>query len=121
MAKGKKQVCPPVEDEDDSEVERVSREDERGRTVLAMVGNAIQVGQKLPLEWHPVTKIPIGTYRSTFATYIGVIARERVCITYTSWKEVPKELRDELYELIKVKHICIQLVPLKNFIQKIAC
>ena len=107
MASKKKQVCPPAEDEDDSEVERVRRDDERDRTVLAMVGNTIQVGTKISLEWHPIFKISIGTYRSTFFTYIGVITWERVCITYSTWKEVPKKLCDELYELIKVKHIYI--------------
>uniref|UniRef100_A0A803MTC6 DUF8039 domain-containing protein n=1 Tax=Chenopodium quinoa TaxID=63459 RepID=A0A803MTC6_CHEQI len=79
MARNKKQVHQPEgnEDEDNSDVERLSREYERGRTVLAAVGKAIQNGTKIPLEWDPITKLPCGEHRLTFSGYIGVIVRER--------------------------------------------
>lgn len=107
MARKRKQVNLPeggenTEDEDNSDVERANREDERGRTVLATVGKAIQNGTKIPLEWDRIKKIPCGEFKDTFSTYIGVIARERVCITYKTWNDVPKVLLDDLYESIKV-------------------
>ncbi|KAL2938202.1 ATP-dependent protease ATPase subunit HslU, partial [Bienertia sinuspersici] len=76
MAKRKKQLTTPNGDrtshsEDDaSDPEKAKREDERGRTVLAMVGKAIQV------------------------------VRERVCITYVEWTDVPNELKEQLYDAI---------------------
>ncbi|KAL2924761.1 Kinesin-like protein KIF21A [Bienertia sinuspersici] len=76
------------------------REDERGRTVLAMVGKAIQGGTRIPLDWHPIYKTPSGTHRKTFCRYIGVVVRERVCITYVEWTDVPKELKEQLYDVI---------------------
>ena len=108
------QARPPddeaSEDSDDSDVEAARREDERGRTVLAAVGKAIQNGTKIPLEWHPVYKIPCGEYKPTFATYIGVVVRERVCISYEDWKKVPQEVLDELYDVISViLYTCITM------------
>ncbi|KAK9705159.1 hypothetical protein RND81_07G037300, partial [Saponaria officinalis] len=85
---------------DDSDVEKSNRDDERGRTVLAKVGKTIQNGNKILVDWHPVRRTPCGFNRLSFTTYIGVVVRERVCITYIRWKDVPKTILDELYELI---------------------
>ncbi|KAL2929279.1 hypothetical protein RDABS01_034690, partial [Bienertia sinuspersici] len=90
MAKRKKQLTTP----------NAKREDERGRTVLAMVGKAIQGGTRIPLDWHPIYKTPSGTHRKTFCRYIGVVVRERVCITYVEWTDVPNELKEQLYDAI---------------------
>ncbi|KAH9612863.1 hypothetical protein KSS87_014091 [Heliosperma pusillum] len=86
--------------DEDSDVEKSNREDERGRTVLAMVGKAIQNNTKIPLDWHPVRKTPCGPNRLKFSNYIGVVVRERVCITYSTWKDVPNSQLDKLYDTI---------------------
>ena len=110
MAKKKKGVPirgPNGEQDPEAETpdaEKLRREDERGRIVLAMVGKAIQAGTKIPLDWHPVYRTPCGTRRKTFCRYIGVVVRERVCITYVTWKDVPKELKDLLYDSITVSY-----------------
>ncbi|KAL2894494.1 ATP-dependent protease ATPase subunit HslU [Bienertia sinuspersici] len=106
MAKRKKQLTTPNGDrtshsEDDaSDPEKAKREDERGRTVLAMVGKAIQGGTRIPFDWHPIYKTPSGTHRKTFCRYIGVVVRERVCITYVEWTDVPNKLKEQLYDAI---------------------
>ncbi|KAL2933808.1 ATP-dependent protease ATPase subunit HslU [Bienertia sinuspersici] len=117
MAKRKKQLPTPNGDrtshsEDDaSNPEKEKREDERGRTVLAMVGKAIQGGTRIPLDWHPIYKTPSGTHRKTFCRYIGVVVRERVCITYVEWTDVPKELKEQLYDAITVSvYILVSLL-----------
>ncbi|KAK9698223.1 hypothetical protein RND81_08G089600 [Saponaria officinalis] len=111
MAKNRKQVCSSptnAASSDDSDAEKSNRQDERGRTVLAKVGNAIQNITKIRLEWHPIRKTPCGENRFTFTFYIGVVVRERVCITYASWKDVPKVLLDYLYEVITKGFTVIQ-------------
>ncbi|KAL2933984.1 hypothetical protein RDABS01_017103, partial [Bienertia sinuspersici] len=106
MAKRKKQLPTPNGDrtshsEDDaSDLEKENHEDERRHTVLAMVGKAIQGGTRIPLDWHPIYKTPSGTHRKTFCRYIGIVVRERVCITYVEWTDVPKELKEQLYDAI---------------------
>ena len=108
MARKRKRVRPSNEGDtlhpEDSE--KIRREDERGRTVLAMVGKAIQAGTKIRLEWHPIKRIPVGEHKSHFSTYIGVVARERVTITYKEWSDLPNGVLDEVYNAITVsKHI----------------
>ncbi|KMT11304.1 hypothetical protein BVRB_5g109850 isoform B [Beta vulgaris subsp. vulgaris] len=83
-----------------SDAEKIRREDERGRTVLAKVGKAIHSGTKIPVEWHPTRNVPRGDNRTTLSTYIGVVVRERVSINYKKWSDVPKELKNEVCEFI---------------------
>ncbi|XP_074320639.1 uncharacterized protein LOC141657343 isoform X2 [Silene latifolia] len=103
MAKKKKQVCLSrggSNSSDDSDIEKSNHNDERGRTVLAVVGEAIHNKVKLPLDWHPVRKTPCGKYGSTFRRYLGVVVRERLPITYGNWKDILKTELDSLYDQI---------------------
>lgn len=107
MAKKIKKVASYSSDpeDDDSNSEQTRRDDERGRTVLAKVGKAIQNGNKITLECHPIYKVPCGDNRTTLSSYIGVVVRERVNINYKKWGEVPREVVDEVYEFIMVSLI----------------
>lgn len=85
-----------------NEPDPVERDNQRGRTVLAIVGKAIQSGIKIPLQWNH-RNVPCGEYKDTFSTYIGVVVRERVNINYAIWDEVPQEIQDEVYDFISVR------------------
>ncbi|KNA19043.1 hypothetical protein SOVF_065330, partial [Spinacia oleracea] len=94
MARKKKRASFPRDEEASIECEN-----RRGRTVLKIVGNAIRKGIKLPLEWNR-NKVPVGDNKDYFASYIGVVVRERVNINYTPWDEVHKEVINEVYDYI---------------------
>ncbi|KAK9735034.1 hypothetical protein RND81_04G179000 [Saponaria officinalis] len=97
MAKKRKQMSAS---EDDDETETSGEcEHRRGRSTIAVVGKAIRRGAKLPLEWNH-NKVPIGTNKEVFASYIGVVVRERVSINYREWEDVPKQVINEVYEFI---------------------
>ncbi|KAL6558519.1 hypothetical protein OROMI_018869 [Orobanche minor] len=100
MARTKKQLHPPKNVDATPDGPEDSDNDERGRTVLTIVGKAVQAGTKIPLEWHPRKKIPIGSHRSQFSTYIGVVARERVNITHKEWNDLGDAVLEEVYEII---------------------
>ncbi|KNA19151.1 hypothetical protein SOVF_064310 [Spinacia oleracea] len=94
MARKKKRASSPRDEE-----ALIECENRRGRTVLKLVGNAIRKGIKLPLEWNR-NKVPVGDNKDYFASYIGIVVRERVNINYTAWDEVPKEVINEVYDHI---------------------
>ncbi|KMT05910.1 hypothetical protein BVRB_7g164910 [Beta vulgaris subsp. vulgaris] len=67
--------------------------------LCATVGKAIQEGRKIPLLWNRI-KVPCEDHRTTFYTYVGVLIHEHVDINYLRWGDVPKELKNSLYESI---------------------
>ncbi|XP_074319134.1 uncharacterized protein LOC141656159 [Silene latifolia] len=102
MAKKNKQAHQRRNDSEsdpESDAENENREYERGCTVLALVGKAIDSNTKIPLQWNS-RKVPFGDYKTSFSTYIGVVARERVSINYRKWPDVPQAKLDEVYEFI---------------------
>ena len=51
--------------------------------------------------------MPVGDNKDYFASYIGVVVRERVNINYTAWDEVPKEVINEVYDYITARRISL--------------
>ncbi|KNA22796.1 hypothetical protein SOVF_030770, partial [Spinacia oleracea] len=107
MAKKKKHVGQVVDgatvENNTSDVEQAHREEERGRTVLTIVGKAIQNETKIPVDWHtrygvPTSDRKIGDRKvcTILSSYIGVVARERVNINYLKWGDVPSTTLDEV-------------------------
>ena len=96
------------DDDDNRELKMRTAEGGRGRTVRVIVGKAIQKGRKIPLEWNR-RKVPCGDHRTTFCTYLGVLVCERVDINNLRWSDIPKELKNSLYESITVSK-CFTLI-----------
>ena len=42
----------------------------------------------------PATEKADGPYRKKFRTYLGIVARDKVDVTYENWKEVPTAQKD---------------------------
>uniref|UniRef100_A0A803N4N7 Uncharacterized protein n=1 Tax=Chenopodium quinoa TaxID=63459 RepID=A0A803N4N7_CHEQI len=69
---------------------------------LLWFGKAIQAGTKIRLEWHPIKRFPVGEHKSHFSTYIVVVARERVTITYKEWSDLQNGVLDEVYNAVTI-------------------
>ena len=46
--------------------------------------------------------VPVGKGRNELRTYIGVIVRETISITYDDWRIVPLEIKDTLWQHFQV-------------------
>ena len=53
----------------------------------------------------PVTGRASGPEKQKFHNYLGVIAREKIPIVHSNWKNVPKTLKDMVWGDILVSHI----------------
>ncbi|KAL4017141.1 hypothetical protein IC575_024816 [Cucumis melo] len=63
---------------------------------LALVRNS---RQKLSIQFNEHGQ-PVGATSKKMQSYIGVCVRQQIPITYNSWKEVPNELKDKIYDCI---------------------
>ncbi|KAL0540272.1 hypothetical protein IC582_024506 [Cucumis melo] len=65
---------------------------------LALVRNS---RQKLPIQFNEHGQ-PVEATSKKMQSYIGVCVRQQIPITYNSWKEVPNELKDTIYDCISM-------------------
>ncbi|KAA0055184.1 hypothetical protein E6C27_scaffold80G00160 [Cucumis melo var. makuwa] len=63
---------------------------------LVLVRNS---GQKLPIQFNEHRQ-PVGATSKKMQSYISACVRQQIPITYNSWKEVPNELKDKIYDCI---------------------
>ncbi|KAA0058413.1 transposase [Cucumis melo var. makuwa] len=57
--------------------------------------------QKLSIQFNEHGQ-PVGATSKKMQSYIGVCVRQQIPITYNSWKEVPNELKDKIYDCISM-------------------
>ena len=50
----------------------------------------------------PATGKADGPHKKKLRTYLGIVARDKVDITYENWKEVPTAQKDLIWEDIQV-------------------
>ncbi|KAL0556667.1 hypothetical protein IC582_005181 [Cucumis melo] len=71
----------------------------RGPTTMSELALVRNSGQKLPIQFNEHGQ-PVGATSKKMQSYIGVCVRQQIPITYNSWKEVPNELKDKIYDCI---------------------
>ena len=73
----------------------------RGPTVLDRIAKVRASGQKIPVETN-YDGIPIDENGKDLMTYVGIVARDTVAITYNSWDDVPKSLKERIWDTLMV-------------------
>ncbi|KAL4021028.1 hypothetical protein IC575_019817 [Cucumis melo] len=73
----------------------------RGPTTMSELALVRNSGQKLPIQFNEHEQ-PVGATSKKMQSYIGVCVRQQTPITYNSWKEVPNELKDKIYDCISM-------------------
>ena len=76
----------------------------RGRTHMDRL--SVQRGQGIRKEVEFDSKgRPIGKVASELQSYVGVLAREKVKITYDTWKKVPMDVKEQIWESVNVSPV----------------
>ncbi|TYK11037.1 transposase [Cucumis melo var. makuwa] len=73
----------------------------RGPTTMSELALVRNSGQKLPIQFNEHGQ-PVGAMSKKMQSYIGVCVRQQIPITYNSWKEVPNERKDKIYDCISM-------------------
>ncbi|TYK08115.1 hypothetical protein E5676_scaffold265G002840 [Cucumis melo var. makuwa] len=71
----------------------------RGPTTMSELALVRNSEQKLSIQFNEHGQ-PVGATSKKMQSYIGVCVRQQIPITYNSWKEVPNELKDKIYDCI---------------------
>ena len=86
---------------DAEEGEKPTKKKHRGMTRKSMLIKNRSKGIKLSIKYN-LDGIFIGESIVHLTSYLGVLARTMVPITYKTWHVVPKELKDKLWDCIEV-------------------
>jgi hypothetical protein len=60
---------------------------------------------------------PIGKYANNFASFAAMLVKDSVACTYASWKDVPEDVKNDIWAEIKVIIFCKEFYKL-NMIGK---
>ena len=67
---------------------------------------SVQRGQGIKREVQFDSKgRPIGEEAAKLQSYVGVLAHEKVKITYDTWKKVPADVKEMIWESVNVSFI----------------
>ena len=98
------QEMPPIESVDTNEGSAHSTRTSRGRTHLESLSIHRQHGIKIEVQFDSKGR-PIGKEAAQLQSYVGVLAREKVKITYDNWKKVPSNVKEMIWESVNVSSI----------------
>lgn len=95
------------EDTIDAPLEGVTKKRRtRGPTNMHEITRDSNEGQKRVIEYNEDGQ-PIGTNAAKLKSFIGTCVRHHVPIIYDNWKMVPSEIKEKIYNLIKVLYSSI--------------
>lgn len=94
------------EDSSDAPTEEVTKKRGRGPTVMHEITRDSSVGQRRVIEYNEDGQ-PIGVNATKLKSFIGMCVRHHVPIIYDNWKMVPSEIKEKIYNLIKVLYSSI--------------
>jgi hypothetical protein len=60
---------------------------------------------------------PIGKYANNFANFAAMLVKDSVACTYASWKDIPEDVKNDIWAEIKVIIFCKEFYKL-NMIGK---
>ncbi|KAL8520354.1 hypothetical protein ACS0TY_011047 [Phlomoides rotata] len=71
----------------------------RGRTHMECLFNARRAGIRKEVAFNKLGQ-HVGSNAAKFESYIGVVAREKVKITYPTWKIVPEDVKEQIWKFV---------------------
>lgn len=77
------------------------RKQGRGPTYLLRLEKYMNVGKKLVVRYNSRGQ-PVGKVATLLSSYTGLLARTIVPITYDRWTNVPSNLKEEIWDHVKV-------------------
>nr|GMC76399.1 putative transposase, Ptta/En/Spm, plant [Ipomoea batatas] len=76
----------------------------RGRTQMHKLAMQRAQGVKKVVEFNDLGQ-PIGQIAAEMQSYIGVLAREKVKVNYKTWKHVPEDIKEKIWEAVNLTFI----------------
>lgn len=78
----------------------------RGPTTMHRLARLRNNGERLTIVYNNQGQA-VGDNANQMQSYIGVCVRQQIPITYENWKDVPKEMKDKIFDCIEVKSLLI--------------
>ena len=77
------------------------RRTSRGVSVMNEVASASSKGMKFAVGWNSRGQ-PVDPNKAKFVSYIGVVTRRTVPISYDNWRKIPDTLKDTIWDDVQV-------------------
>ncbi|XP_038895930.1 uncharacterized protein LOC120084092 isoform X2 [Benincasa hispida] len=83
------------------EVKKTAR---RGPTIMPELIHIRNSGERKTIEYNDLGQ-PVGENAKKMQSFIGVCVRQQIPLTYKSWKAVPQELKDTIFDCIQMSFV----------------
>jgi hypothetical protein len=101
----------PTEDDMSSDEKKDEKKTcTRGPTLMSDIIHGRSKGARMEVTYNKRGQ-PIGLGGKRLATFIGVMARTTIPITYDTWKDVPLSLKEIIWSMVQVCVVIIKLWP----------
>ncbi|KAE8649224.1 hypothetical protein Csa_014966 [Cucumis sativus] len=83
---------------------KVKKTARRGPTIMPELLHIRNSGERKTIEYNDRGQ-PVGENAKKMQSFIGVCVRQQIPLTYNSWKEVPQELKDTIFDCIQMSFV----------------